>query len=125
VRRFIDFHRNLGLARNLLSDRLAQLVALGILERRQYQTRPPRDEYRLTDKGRDLYGVTVAIMRWGDRWLADNPPLHLTHAADGGDVVQELRCAICAHVLGPRDVHYEYTGPESRSITDASVVSRG
>ena len=109
VRRFVDFQRNLGVARNLLSERLGQLVVNGVLERRLYQSRPERYEYRLTDKGRDLYGVTVAIMRWGDRWLADTPPLRLTHAADGGEVEQELRCATCGQVLGARDVHYEHS----------------
>lgn len=107
VRRFVDFQHNLGVARNLLSDRLGRLVGNGIMERRLYQTRPERHEYRLTDKGRDLYGVTVAIMRWGDRWLVDHPALLLTHAADGGAVVQDLRCGFCGRLLGPREVHYE------------------
>lgn len=110
VRRFTDFQRNLGVARNLLSDRLGQLVANGIMARQPYQERPVRNEYRLTDKGRDLYGITVALMRWGDRWLADTPPLRLTHRADGGEVEQELRCVLCGEVLGPRDVHHEPTG---------------
>jgi len=109
VRRFTDFQRNLGVARNLLSDRLGQLVANGIMVRQPYQERPVRYEYRLTDKGRDLYGITVALMRWGDRWLADTPPLRLTHRADGGEVEQELRCVVCDEVLGPRDVHHEPT----------------
>ncbi|MGQ0840063.1 winged helix-turn-helix transcriptional regulator [Actinokineospora sp.] len=111
VHRFVDFQRNLGVARNLLSERLGQLTANGILERRLYQTRPERHEYRLTDKGRDLFGVTVAIMRWGDRWLSDTPPLLLTHAEDGGAVEQELRCADCGQVLTARDVRYAHTNP--------------
>lgn len=106
VRRFVDFQRNLGVARNLLSDRLGQLVADEILERRLYQSRPMRYEYQLTDKGRDLYGVTVAIMRWGDRWLSEAPPLHLTHVTDGGEIEHELRCATCGDILGARDVAY-------------------
>ena len=109
VRRFVDFQRSLGVARNLLSDRLRQLVANGILERRLYQSRPECYEYRHTDKGRDLYGVTLAIMRWGDRWLTDTAPMRLTHAIDGGDIVQELRCARSGQTLEPRDIHYEYT----------------
>lgn len=108
VRRFVDLQRNLGVARNLLSDRLGQLVANGILERRRYQTRPERYEYRLTDKGRDLYGIIVAIMRWGDRWLTDTPPLRLTHVADGGAIEQDLRCTRCGQVLGPRDVRHDH-----------------
>jgi DNA-binding HxlR family transcriptional regulator len=119
VRRFVDFQRNLGVARNLLSARLGDLVANGILERRQYSTRPPRDEYRLTEKGRDLYGVTVALMRWGDRWLTDSPPLRLTHAEDGGEIEQELRCTTCGRVIGPRDVHYEHMVAGARRSTTA------
>lgn len=107
VRRFVDFQRNLGVARNLLSARLEKLVEHGILKRRLYQSRPERHEYRLTEKGLDLYGVTVAIMRWGDRWLTDEPPLHLTHAEDGGDLEQVLRCQKCGQEIGPREVHYE------------------
>lgn len=106
ARRFVDFQRNLGMARNLLSDRLGRLVANDILERRLYQARPERYEYRLTDKGRDLYDVIVAIMRWGDRWLTDSPPLRLTHATDGGEIEQELRCSTCRDILGARDVTY-------------------
>lgn len=113
VRRYVDLQRNLGVARNLLSERLTRLVTNGILERRRYQARPERFEYRLTDKGRDLYGVTVAIMRWGDRWLTETPPLRLTHAADGGEIEQQLRCTTCGRALGPRDVHHDtITGQE-------------
>lgn len=108
VRRFVDFQRNLGVARNLLSARLAQLVDHGVLERRLYQTRPERHEYRLTEKGSDLYGVTVAMMRWGDSWLMDRPPLRLSHSTDDGDLEQVLRCTTCGAVLSHRDVHYEH-----------------
>ncbi len=113
VRRFVDFQRNLGVARTLLSSRLNQLVDHEILERRLYQSRPDRHEYRLTEKGRDLYGVTVAIMRWGDRWVSDTPPLILTHAADHGAVIQELRCGRCGVELSAADVHVEHAAHES------------
>ncbi|MFD3762017.1 winged helix-turn-helix transcriptional regulator [Streptomyces sp. NPDC058622] len=106
VRRFGDFRRNLGIARNMLSDRLDKLVGHGILNRRPYSERPPREEYLLTDKGRDLYGVTVALMGWGDRWLAGEPPLTLTHRTDGGAIEQILRCSDCGTHLDARDVHY-------------------
>ena len=109
VRRFVDFQSNLGIARNLLSDRLTNLVGNGIFDRQRYQERPERFEYRLTDKGRDLYGITIAIMRWGDRWLMDKPPLRIMHAADGGDVVQKLTCATCGDELDAHNVHYELT----------------
>ena len=70
VRRFDDFQRDLDIARNILTDRLQKLVAKGVLEKRQYEERPPRFEYRLSESGRDLVGVVLAMMRWGDRWAA-------------------------------------------------------
>jgi DNA-binding HxlR family transcriptional regulator len=68
VRRFDDFQASLGIARNLLSRRLKRLVAAGLLETRPYSERPPRHEYRLTDKGRDLYPVLMTLLHWGTRW---------------------------------------------------------
>src|SRR5688572_13736246 len=87
VRRFEEFQRRLGIARNVLSARLQTLVDHGILERREYQTRPVRYEYRLTEKGLDLYPVLVSLLRWGDRWQAgpDGPPVVLVHEECGHD----------------------------------------
>src|ERR671935_3011520 len=80
VRRFSDMQRNLGIARNILSNRLQTLVSAGILERRRYQEEPERYEYRLTATGRDLYPAIIAIMRWGDEHLSDaSPPVELHH----------------------------------------------
>ena len=67
VRRFDDFQRNLGVARNVLTDRLGRLVEEGILGRMPYQERPERFEYRLTGKGVDLWPVMMSLMPWGDR----------------------------------------------------------
>src|ERR1041384_8349816 len=72
VRRFSDMQRNLGIARNILSNRLQTLVSAGILERRRYQEEPERYEYRLTETGRGLYPAIIAIMRWGDEHLHDS-----------------------------------------------------
>src|SRR4051812_21849824 len=79
VKRFEEFHGNLGIARNVLAARLRRLVAKGVLERREYQDNPPRFEYRLTEKGRDLYPVIVTLLAWGDRWAcgAKGPPVVL------------------------------------------------
>ena len=78
IRRFDDFHRVLGCARNLLSDRLAKLVDHGVLDRVAYREpgQRTRHEYHLTEKGRDLLPALVALMQWGDRWTAgpDGPP---------------------------------------------------
>lgn len=68
TQRFEAFRENLGIARNILAGRLRQMVADGIFDRRLYQSRPERYEYRLTEKGADLLGLMVALRRWGERW---------------------------------------------------------
>ena len=75
IRRFDALQENLGIARNILTDRLAWLVEQGILEKRAYEERPPRYEYRLTQKGRDFFPVLVTLMAWGQRW---SPPEGVT-----------------------------------------------
>ena len=72
--RFDQFQESLGVAPNVLSDRLNRLVDEGILERHAYSERPPRSEYRLTKKGRELAVPLLALMQWGDRHLSDKPP---------------------------------------------------
>ncbi len=106
VRRFDDFQRSLGIARNVLNTRLQRLVDAGLLERRRYQVRPERHEYRLTDMGLDLWPSILALMQWGDRHLAgpDGPPVRLEHRDCGGGVDERRACERCGEVLGPRDV---------------------
>lgn len=70
LRRFEDLRTNTGIPAATLASRLKHLAAGGIVERIRYQERPPRDEYRLTKKGRDLWKVSVALREWGDRWDA-------------------------------------------------------
>lgn len=108
VRRFDDFQRSLGIARNILTDRLQTLVEQGVLERRRYQERPPRFEYRLTDKGRDLYPVMVALMQWGDRWAADEmgPPMVLTHKACDHDGLPVMVCEHCREQVDARAMRW-------------------
>eukprot|EP00456_Euglypha_rotunda_P025944 TRINITY_DN20917_c0_g1_i1.p2 TRINITY_DN20917_c0_g1~~TRINITY_DN20917_c0_g1_i1.p2 ORF type:complete len:130 (+),score=32.85 TRINITY_DN20917_c0_g1_i1:96-485(+) len=69
VRRFDDFQQNLSISRSVLTQRLKHLVNQKILERRRYSTRPARYEYRLTERGRDMYPIFVAFRQWGERWL--------------------------------------------------------
>jgi DNA-binding HxlR family transcriptional regulator len=105
VRRFEDFQRDLGLSRGVLTDRLNRLLEAGIFERRLYQERPERHEYRLTEKGRDLWPVTVALLRWGDRYYAEQgPPRVVLHRDCGGEVTERLTCAKCGAELTARDV---------------------
>ncbi|MFB9909304.1 winged helix-turn-helix transcriptional regulator [Allokutzneria oryzae] len=81
VHRFDGIQRSLGIARNTLADRLARLVAEGLLDRVPYQEKPARHEYVLTEKGRDFFPVLAAMVRWGDKWLADDSgaPVALVH----------------------------------------------
>ena len=79
-RRFEAIQADLGIARNILSDRLGTLVEHGIVERVKYQDHPERFEYMLTDKGRDLFPVIAALMAWGDRWESpQGAPMRLQH----------------------------------------------
>ena len=106
VRRFEDFERDLGMTRHRLADRLQKLVAHGILERVRYQDRPPRFEYRLSEKGRDLYPVIVSLTRWGDRWMAgrDGPPVELFHRTCGHRIMPTLACPECREPIVARDM---------------------
>ena len=106
IRRFDDFQRNLGVARNVLNTRLQRLVDEGMLERRRYQERPERFEYRLTQSGLELWPTVVALMHWGDKHLAGEagPPLVLQHKGCGGHVNDRRVCESCGAELEPRDV---------------------
>jgi DNA-binding HxlR family transcriptional regulator len=102
--RFSDFLRSLGLARNILAARLDSLVAAGVLERRPSED-SPYDEYYLTEKGRDLAPVVMALTSWGDRWAApDGPPIIFRHGGCGGQVAQPLVCRNCQQVLHQEEV---------------------
>lgn len=106
VRRFEDFQAATGAPRPILADRLKQLVDDGVLEKRRYSERPDRYEYRLTEKGRDLYPVVVSLLRWGDKWMNDGsgPPVELRHRECGHAMVPELACPECGDWLEARDV---------------------
>ena len=101
VRRFDDFQARLGISRNILNQRLTHLVDNGVLERVPYQERPPRSEYRLTDKGRDLWHVVTAMRQWGDRWAAPEGPRILMRHDGCGQVVDAV--AVCSHCGEPLD----------------------
>ena len=106
VRRFDDFQRNLGVARNVLADRLARLVDEGLLERRRYQERPERFEYRLSEKGIELWPTIITLMKWGDRYYAppEGKPRIVRHRDCGGEVTGHLTCDRCGASLTAREV---------------------
>jgi DNA-binding HxlR family transcriptional regulator len=105
VRRFDDFQRQLGISRSLLSQRLGSLVDAGILRREPYKDQVrTREEYRLTEKGLDLYPALMALREWGDRYMAAGGALlHITHRGCGGEARVRLSCDRCGEDLGARD----------------------
>ncbi len=109
VHRFDALQRDLGVARNVLAARLERLVDEGILEKVPYQERPPRHEYRLTEKGRDLWPIFVELLRWGDRHAAppEGPPVLLRHRDCGGVLGDRRICERCGQPLGVRDISAE------------------
>jgi DNA-binding HxlR family transcriptional regulator len=117
VRRFADIRVRTGVPRQVLTDRLAQLVGAGILERRPYREdgQRTRYEYRFTDKGIALIPVLVALNDWGSTYLADSdgPPLEVYHRDCGAKVKAMLVCAD-GHVLdGARETRVR-PGPGAR-----------
>ena len=120
--RFEQFHSVLNCPRNVLSERLGKLVDEGILERCEY--REPgsraRKEYRMTDKGRDLTPILLALMQWGDRYKTDGagPPVVVKHVGCGGDLSVALLCGQGHHVASPDELRLA-DGPGARPTVPA------
>lgn len=94
-RRFDQFAQNTGASRDILAARLRTLVAAGVLRREQYTDRPPRYEYVLTESGRALRPVLMALMEWGDNYATDGePPTAWAHEC-GAEFHPEMVCASC------------------------------
>ncbi|MGO9855381.1 MAG: winged helix-turn-helix transcriptional regulator [Acidimicrobiales bacterium] len=105
VTRFDDFRQRLGISRNILMQRLNHLVEAGVLTRVAYSEHPPRSDYRLTDRGRDLWPVLNAMREWGDKHAAPlGPPLLMTHSSCGRVLASVPTCSECGEPVGPRDV---------------------
>ena len=113
-RRFDEMADNLGIARNVLAARLQRLVDEGVLRKVRYQERPERFEYRLTEKGLDLWPVLISLLQFGDRYYAPNgPPVILTHKDCGGTPDAHRICERCGARLSARDVR-AHPGPGAR-----------
>jgi DNA-binding HxlR family transcriptional regulator len=105
VTRFEQFQRRLDISRNILQDRLNSLVEAGVLQRVPYSEHPPRFDYKLTQKGRDLWPVITAMRQWGDTYAAPTgPPIELVHQGCGEVTHAELVCAWCGERLTHRNV---------------------
>jgi DNA-binding HxlR family transcriptional regulator len=127
VRRFEEFQRSLGISRNLLTQRLAHLTDQGMLTRVQYSARPPRFEYRLTQKGREFFPVVLALLHWGDQWMGDGSgdvPVLLRHTPCGHVMHAQTVCSECHRVLEARDVVAEPGPgfPAERTLGRAGIV---
>jgi DNA-binding HxlR family transcriptional regulator len=103
--RYSDFQRSLGIATNVLIDRLDGFVGGGIMRRHRYSEQPELYEYVLTDKGRDLAPALIALSEWGDRWAApDGPPMLYDHTVCGSTVNERVVCATCGPLDDPAEV---------------------
>jgi DNA-binding HxlR family transcriptional regulator len=124
IRRFDDFIQSLGIAPNILSRRLADLVQAGLLERRPYSTRPRRYEYVLTEQGRDFRPVLLALMAWGNRHFApEGPSIVLTDTATGLPV-ELAQVDLNTGERIARSRHVVLAGPAADERTRASVEFR-
>jgi DNA-binding HxlR family transcriptional regulator len=127
--RFDDLVDSLGVTRTVLSRRLDQLVAEGILERTAYQHRPTRHAYTATAKGQAIGEVLAALMRWGDTYYPhpEGPPRILRHQHCGGTLVMHLTCSRCGHDVSGPDIDAA-PGPalrgrqRERTAADAAVT---
>jgi DNA-binding HxlR family transcriptional regulator len=124
VRRFGDFADRLGIARNVLQDRLERLVEAGILAKVPYQDRPLRHEYRLTDMGRDLWPSIVALLQFGDKHLttAAGAPMLLLHRGCGGELDDRRVCRTCGEPVELQAVE-AVAGPGGASVPAPPVAA--
>ncbi|MFE9424799.1 winged helix-turn-helix transcriptional regulator [Kitasatospora sp. NPDC006697] len=124
LRRFEELRQDLGIATNILTDRLDRLVAEGLAERRPYSSHPLRHEYHLTPAGEDLHGVVLALLAWGDRHRAggDGVPLVPEHTVCGHPAVATVVCDHCGGTLTADSVSYR-PGPGGRQAPGTSLVA--
>lgn len=113
IRRFDQFVASLGIARNTLTTRLEQLIDSGVLEAHPYQDHPIRHEYRLTEKGKDLFDVLMTLWAYGERWNPPSDPDHqrVYHIDCGSEATAVAHCGHCGERLTRRNVRIEPTNP--------------
>jgi DNA-binding HxlR family transcriptional regulator len=106
MQRFEEFQRSLGIASNVLTNRLKRLCDEGVLERLPDEQRPGRPKYALTDKGRELAPALIVLMKWGDRHYPTpgGPPRLTLHAGCGGNFGADFRCDRCGKQLAPGEL---------------------
>ncbi len=109
LRRFEHFEASLGITRHVLADRLKKLVDEGVLKKVPYGEAPVREEYRLTERGFELYPVVLSIVQWGDKHMADErgAPIVRRHEKCGNIVQGKMVCSDCGEELDARDIAVE------------------
>ena len=109
VRRFDEFVSDLEISRNILTDRLNGLIESGMIEARPYSDRPMRYEYRLTDKGKDLFDALMVLWRFGEKWAPPADPDHrrVIHTTCGNEALAVAHCSHCGERLNRREVRVE------------------
>jgi DNA-binding HxlR family transcriptional regulator len=122
IRRFTEIQADLGISANVLADRLDALVGNGLLETRNYQQRPTRYEYLLTEKGADLIPALLALMQWGDRWAwaGKTGPVGVSHERCGHEIHIEIRCPHCDAAVQPDELRAKLrtpSGPDAGANT--------
>jgi DNA-binding HxlR family transcriptional regulator len=124
VIRFDDLVADLGISRNLLARRLKALTEHGVIERREYQKRPRRYEYRLTRAGLELVPAIVALTVWGDRWARpkEGSPLHFVHTTCGKRFSPRVTCSACGGTVSAGNVK-AVPGPGARARRGTAVLA--
>ncbi|MCZ7450865.1 helix-turn-helix domain-containing protein [Agrobacterium rhizogenes] len=125
--RYDDLRASTGIPAATLAARLKHLTASGIIERLRYQERPPRDEYRLTRKGRDLWKVSVALREWGDRWDATGfaaPSIEMIDRETGRPLTLALVDAVTGEILSLERVGLR-PGPGADDATHRLLTATG
>lgn len=111
MRRFDDFQQNLGVTRHVLSERLKRLVEHGILAKAPYFDRQERFEYRLTDKGLELYPILLSMAKWADKWMDEGQgaPIQYVHKSCNKPFKPVLVCSECGEEIHARQVKPIFT----------------
>jgi DNA-binding HxlR family transcriptional regulator len=123
LERFEDFQESLGIASNVLTNRLKLLCGEGVLKRVPDPQRPGRPKYMLTNKGRELAPALIVLMKWGDRHYPtpDGPPRLTLHAGCGGNIGPDLHCDRCGKRAGPDEIELTPGPGASSSATKAGA----
>ena len=121
VRRFEQWQERLGVARNVLAARLKSLVAHGVLTTRLYSDRPPRKEYLLTPKGRDLMPVLLSLSNWGQKHIYESgeAPGQFIHVPCGHILEPALTCAHCNDLVKASDLRPAPAPADIKTVGEA------